>query len=381
MVSELRKEFPMSIYLRGDTYWLNVSGPDRRQVRVSAHTRNPREAQLLENELRLKLWAASVPVIDITGASASPASMLFEQLAEEFQNYQTAIGRKSAGRFFRIQIGLLKTEFKGLKLSDLDMKKIEAYRLQKLAKTSAATANRSISVLRRMLTLAVRWGYLDRNPAAGLERLKAETPPHRVLTPAEQDAYLRACRDDFRLFAWVLLHTGMRRGELSGLKAREVDSWRSQFTLPTSKSGKVRHIPVPPKVMEALGKRLGSLQPADLVFVDQRGCPWTDTVVRRCHANAVKDARLEWFRIHDLRHTFAMDFLASCGDVHLVQSVLGHSSVKVTEHYLSRSMVREHAAMAVYGQNVGSYDTNHDTKAGKSGIKARKRSEQKIEKS
>lgn len=348
----------MSIYKRGNTYWLNVAGSDGRQIRVSAKTSDRQAAVRKEAELRVKL-GLQVQFFDIAGASTS--SVTFGQLADEFLKHQAALGRRSVKSFFAVYVRQLRGWFKGQRLADITPRMVERYRAERLSQTGISTANRSIAVLRRALGLAVRWGYIERNPVVGLDPLKEGRRVYRVLTPAEQAAYLSACRPDFKTFAWLALRTGMRRGELQDLRVRDVDTWRSLVSLPQTKAGVARHIPVLPKVAMVLGDLQTGKKPESLLLVDQRGEAWTHTVLRRCHANAARQAGVRQFRFHDLRHTFASDLLASNAPMHIVQALLGHASMKTTEIYahLAPAQVRE--ALKAFESFLAVNNTASDT--------------------
>jgi integrase len=349
----------MSIYKRGRIWWLNVAGPDGRMTRKTAKTTDRSEALQLEAALRLELQAAA-PIFDIAGASRKN-TIGFDRLMDEFLEHQAALGRRSYKSFFEVHVRNLRTHFKDIKLEDIDTRAVERYRAQRIRESSVATANRCVAVLRRALNLAIRWNYLDRNPAKGMDPLKEARKIERTLTPDQQSAYLSACLPGFRNFAWLALRTGMRRGELQGLRVRDVDSWRSRVSLPMTKTGSSRHIPVLPKVLKTLEDLAVGKEPEALLLTDVNGRPWTHTMLRRRHKQAVRDARLPWFRFHDLRHTFASDLLASGSPLHVVQRLLGHASVKTTEIYAHLAQEHVHEALREYGSYMSSNITIDST--------------------
>lgn len=345
----------MSIYKRGKFYWLNVVDQSGRQIRQSAETVDRKVALKLEAQLRVTLGTAA-EVFDID--SASVTSITFAQLMDEFLIYQAATKKRSLSSFFTVYVKELKAWFADIPLSGLNVKLVERYRAERLASTSPATTNRSIAVLRRAMNLAIRWGYIEKNPATHLDRIKEPSKIFRVLGQTEQQAYLGACSsDEYRFFSWLALRTGMRRGELQDLRARDIDPGRSMLSLPMTKGGTSRHIPILPKVYRELQELAATRKPSDFLLQDERGKPWSHTVLRRRHANALRDARLPAFRFHDLRHTYASDLLASGAQMHVVQHQLGHASIKTTEIYAHLNQDQAHQALAVYGRFLGSDNT------------------------
>lgn len=134
--------------------------------------------------------------------------------------------------------------------------------------------------------------------------------------------------------------TGMRAGELAGLRRRDIDFKRRQITVartytdrPT-KSRRIRHIPLLDALVPLLRRWLAS-NPLDVVFPTDRGTPMqpSDRRFQEHFHKALAIAKLPRMRFHDLRHTFAALWLGAGGDIYRLCRILGHSSVQVTERY------------------------------------------------
>jgi integrase len=79
-------------------------------------------------------------------------------------------------------------------------------------------------ILRRALADAVRWNLIVTNPAAATRVPKGEPKEMTVWSADDARRFLDAVSDDRRVALWTLaLHTGLRRGELAGLRWRDVD--------------------------------------------------------------------------------------------------------------------------------------------------------------
>jgi integrase len=236
-------------------------------------------------------------------------------------------------------VAKLTEDFKCIHLDDLDKQHCQHY-ANSLRKTLRyGTVRKRMTVLSMALNTAVDWGWIRANPAQGL-RIKKDDDPTDVdgLTNAESDSLLEAAAG--RSMEWLLtvgLWTGLRKGELLGLRWRDVAVqqlhirqtlvWRSGC--PDPKTGKPwffkprpktragrRNLPILPVVAEALQRqrdRVAGLRERacelwtdyDLVFPNEIGGPIEPTTVNREIGKLEAIAKVEHHRIHDWRHTAA----------------------------------------------------------------------------
>jgi integrase len=242
--------------------------------------------------------------------------------------------------------------------------------------------NRDIQRLQSVLSRAVEWGLLDRHPLAGLKPLKADkTGRVRFLTRVEDEALRKAlvAREDARRQArtrfntWrvarnkaplpevaselvdyikplvlLALNTGLRRGELLGLKWGAVNLASKQLTVTaeTAKSGHTRRIPLNVEALETLTawhQRCGKPGADALVFgaadgqrIKRIDTAW-ESLMKRAglwqsdKANPKKGRPT--FRLHDCRHHFASSLVQAGVDLYTVKELLGHSEITMTERY------------------------------------------------
>jgi integrase len=114
------------------------------------------------------------------------------------------------------------------------------------AGAAASTVNREMTVLKHMLTRAVRWDYLGNNPTAGLKALREPAGRTRFLSIEEIARLMAACDVSespfFKPFVIVAMNTGMRRNEILSLTRRTVDFANRLVTLTDTKNGSGRHV-------------------------------------------------------------------------------------------------------------------------------------------
>lgn len=204
-------------------------------------------------------------------------------------------------------------------------------------RVSPATVNRELALLRHLLVLAQEWGHVERVP-----RIRLEREPEgrlRFLTEEEIARLLAACgssaHPELAAVVAVALNTGMRRGEVLGLTWDRVDFARGVLLLERTKSGRRREVPMNDAAYAALSARPGA----------REGRVFSTRSIRKAFERAVREAKLEDFRFHDLRHTAASHLMMRGASLADVRAVLGHADVKMTMRYAHLSP--EHLRSAV----------------------------------
>lgn len=198
---------------------------------------------------------------------------------------------------------------------------------------SIATVNRELTVLRRMLSIAHREGWILRHPFSGSDTIISpsdETKRTRILSREEEDLLLDACdenRSKLRPIVVCALDTGMRRGEILSLRWRDLDLKNKRINIQAmnTKTLRARSLPISTRLLE----ELETLPQRD---VNDRVFGVTDTV-KRSWATAKRIAGITDLKFHDLRHTFATRLVQGGLPIAEVSRVLGHTSVVTTFRY------------------------------------------------
>lgn len=212
------------------------------------------------------------------------------------------------------------------------------------------------AILHEALKQAVREQLIARNPADVVAPPRQQKKEIKPLT-TEQVQHLLATMKEDRLYSAFLLElgTGLRRGELLGLRWQDVDLdkgiIRVQQSLVRTKKGVLfqapktersrRSIPLPENVVRELKRwkarqnqerlALGeAYQDNGLVFCREDGRWLEPTYFSKCFDKLLEKAGLPHVRFHDLRHTHATQLLQLGVHVKVVQERLGHSTVTMT---------------------------------------------------
>jgi len=221
---------------------------------------------------------------------------------------------------------------------------------------SPTTVRYAHTVLGKALQDAVGWGLIARNVARAAKPPRKATPNMTVWSPAEARRFVELVRDD-RLYAlwFLLLTTGLRRGEAVGLRWADIDldggvlsvsraiasvDGVAMETEPKTARGR-RAIALDPGTVDALRKHR-ERQAAEREVVgdgwSESGAVFTYPDGRTLHPDhvmvtfrrLVTGAGLPLIRLHDLRHTAATLALAAGVHPKVVQERLGLSSIGIT---------------------------------------------------
>jgi integrase len=130
----------------------------------------------------------------------------------------------------------------------------------------------------------------------------------------------------------VALETGLRRGDLLGLKWSNVKGDHVQILM--RKTKKFVEIPLSTACREALEEIRGRLVVGEHVFLTESGQPYSVTTIRRYFDLAKTIAGIKRrFRFHDLRHTFGSTLASRGVSIQVIAKAMGQSTVRLTERY------------------------------------------------
>ncbi len=240
---------------------------------------------------------------------------------------------------------------------------------------SSTTAKYSVRTLKVALNWAVKMQLIPKNPAANIRISTRSTGSEmKVWTDEEVNRFLQAAKGSkFYPTFYLAITTGMRMGELLGLKWTDIDFDRGTISIrrtlqrtsaglqliEQTKTAKSRRlISISPSTVEVLKKHRVEQKKEmiqynyrdvyDLVFTSRTGKPVEPRNLREYFSLITKKAGLPPIRFHDLRHTHATLLLKQGIHPKIVSERLGHSSISMTLDTYSHvipSMQKEAAEM------------------------------------
>lgn len=317
----------MGLVKRGDTWWMYFTYQGQ-QVRRSTGTRDRRLADAVLSKVKVQI---------IEGQYFEQAAARFHTFPELMDRYeQEHVARKLRHRGLKGYMKNLRAFFGDQTLAEITPKQIVAYKNKRYTDGVApATINRELANLKKAFNLAMReWEWCHQNPVMRVSMEKENNKRDRWLSEEEENRLLASCAPWLHDLVTFALHTGMRMGEILELTWRGVDVTRRTVTVMRSKNGERRTIPVNETVLGVLKEKskVRSLA-SDRVFCSQAFTPMESGHLRRSFRLALSKAKIEEFRFHDLRHTFATRLVQAGIDLYKVQQLLGHKSPIMTQRY------------------------------------------------
>jgi len=208
-------------------------------------------------------------------------------------------------------------------------------------------ANRTVSLISKMFTLAIKWEWAEKNPAIGIERYPEEKR-ERFLNPNEinrlshalikyaENAVRKTESNKATNAIRMLMLTGARRTEVLSMTWDMLDMEKGIWIKPSShtKQKKQHRVPLPPPALQLLLTIKKCNQDPTFVFPSRPGSKHGHiTELKGAWKEICTLAKLDGVRIHDLRHTYASVLVSGGASLPLIGALLGHTQVQTTQRY------------------------------------------------
>jgi integrase len=301
----------MSLFKRGNKWWAYVTIDGVRHSK-STGTANRRQAETILRQFHDELNEARHRLPQLK------PEMTFGELAALFMGS----GMGTPHSLDRLK-PLLRF-FADIRLLDINTSAIRKYRQERHREKTltAATLNRDLSVLRRVLYWAVEEGYLAANPLGRLRMERERRTKRPVMSMREEHLLLAASPEHLQRIILCALHTGMRRGEILSQRWEDIDFDNRILHVSHSKTpeGEARDIPLTGRLYEMLYADRERRGP---VFTYQGDAI---KIIKTTWVSSLRRAGIRHFRFHDLRHTANTRMMLAGVLQEVRREIIGHSS-------------------------------------------------------
>ena len=327
------------------------TGTGRETYRVRIRMKGfPEENATFERKTDAKRWAQQTEAAMREGryfrTSEAKRHTVADLVDRYIKDYLT-VSPPANGANTKRQLTWWKAQIGSVTLADLSGPLLTEYRDKlgtesikrgkKTARRTPSTVRRYLAALSTALSTAMKdWHWLDDNPMRKVGKPKEPPGRMRWLSDEERAALLAACQSSTQkaLYPIVVLaiSTGMRRGEILGLRWREIDLIGGWINLTKTKNNDIRTVPLNGVALQQLKawSKVRSIA-NDLVFPGKN--PRTPFALDAPWKAALTTAGVSDFRFHDLRHSAASYLAMNGASTVEIAAVLGHKTLQMTKRY------------------------------------------------
>jgi integrase len=352
------KQMKGHVYKRGETWTFVVDvGRDpvtgKRKQKSKGGFRRKRDA-----EAALRKLLSEIDENRYIEPSIEPFSSFIEKWF--YEHYKKRIKETTAiSREYLLKKHLIdENPFANKPLSSITTEDIDSFYNLKLDEGYSTNYIRKMhQLLHQAFDQAVKWKKISYNPATQADPPSIKKEEMKIWSLNEIHKFLNECKNERNYITFLLaIYTGMRRGEILGLKWSDIDFDKKVIhvnrslayvpnkgyiltTLKTKNSK--RQIPISDNVVKELlihkakqeewKKRLGkAYEDNDLVICTEMGTMQDPRNILRVMRRLCKSSGVTAIRFHDIRHTHASILISSGVDIVKVSSRLGHANPKIT---------------------------------------------------
>jgi len=336
----------MSLYKRGNTWWVRFTTPSGKRIRVSSKNSCKKEALELHDRLKAEHWRSDHFGINPNHTWEEAAKMWLIEKRHK-ADYQKDIS---------------KLKWLAPYLGKKTLQSICREDIRKIAETKAreaseATANRYLALVRAILRKAVNdWEWIESAPK--VHTFRESKRRIRWLTRDEARLLISELPEHQANIARFALATGLRQANITALSWSQVDLGREVAWIhpDQAKSGKAIAVPLNSDAVSVVRQQLG--KHLHNVFT-YKGRPIRQ-VNTKAWTKALHRAGISDFRWHDLRHTWASWHIQAGTPLHILQELGGWQCTEMVRRYahLAPEHLAEHAARLVQGHNTDTIKGN-----------------------
>lgn len=277
-------------------------------------------------------------------------AMTLNDLWLEYYPFAQSTIPRSAKRLEQLWRLRIKKRFGDMRLRDINQRQIQAFMMDlRNEGLSGASTDYHAALIRRMGSIAVRWGYLDANFAKGVQLYREYNGVENILTDDQLKALLQVLYTDSNRpicqLALFLLSTGCRLSAALTARWSNIDIENKLWIIPASnsKSKRQNSIPLSDSALAVL-KQIDKKDEDEFVFTNRKTGTRFKNTFKPWDRIRTK-AGVPFLRYHDLRHSFATYCVNNGRTLYEVSKLLNHADTRMSARYahLSKSTLLEAA--------------------------------------
>ena len=333
-------------------YWYYRIWHNGREIKRSIGPAGPvtkTQAKRIMEETKRRLRLGQYDIIDDIPT--------LSEFAGDYVKYQRDVKQIRSHVRTREAVAHFKRFYGDKKLNEINPEDVDIYKQRRLDEgVKLGTIKRELISIRHLFNQALKWKrFYGENPVSRSGMPEVNELKERILSIEEETKLLAVCARRLKDIVTIALHTGMRQGEILGLKWKWIDLTIGVITMPqtSTKGKKMVRVPINAVVRTMLLECKLASGGSDYVFPSPKGIKYTASWIQYHFKMACKKTGIEGFRFHDLRHTAATRMIESGANIVAVSKILCHSDLKTTMRYVHPDDSLREAV-----EKLGNFNTN-----------------------
>jgi len=220
-------------------------------------------------------------------------------------------------------------------------------------KLSKKSINNILEVIKTIFSYGVKKKLTYYNPMSDVEMITVDELSFKFWSKKDATKFLSHARTKYAdkkqyvpIIYLIALYTGMRLGEIIGLRWTAIDFERNLITVnssydntshavkDTTKGKRCRYVGINKELLTALKEYRLKTPKTEFVVENQNGKNVDpDSFRSRNFVTDIAEAKVQKIKFHDLRHTFASHYVTNKGSLYELQAILGHADMQTTSRY------------------------------------------------
>ena len=314
-----RKDRPGAFY----GSWVDATGKRRKRKLEAATLQQARALVAAEKQRAEKIKTQGI----VEPTRDTFASVMVTHLKDQ----KRKLTEKSYVRTSGIANKYLTPFFGSMTLGKIQRPQVLEY-LRTRNEATPGTIAKELNVLKGFFTWAMTHDLIPYNPAAKVKGPQVPAGRLRYLQPTELRALLDSCPDWLRPIAGLAAFTGMRRGEILGIRWLDTDLNGARVILPQTKNGDGRVVYLNQLACDCIRSQWNpGVRSVDRIFPVTEN--FTADNVSKAFVAVCDRLGIDDFSFHDLRHTAASWMRMLGADIHTVATQLGHKDLRMAARY------------------------------------------------
>ena len=218
--------------------------------------------------------------------------------------------------------------------------------LQEKRKSRPATRNRELAMLSKAFNLARLWKWTKENPCELVKREKEHNDNTGKCLPVDREDLLfnaceHRCNGQLLEMVKIAIHTGLREAEILNMRWEKIE-FKERTISVIQKGGREKIVPMNETVFNLLKEKARVRSISGYVFTTANDTPFIARNMYREFQKACKQAGIEAFRFHDLRHTTGTRLAQAGHDIYAIACLLGHSQLSTAKRYAKHNTESMH---------------------------------------